>query len=371
MFAFPVCSFPLAGSQPQKTKSLKGLTKYSTNKRAHEVEDDSSDVSDVSLQSLKKVQVMPKNANAPRRPRKPEDAELEKSVASVATDRPNLLASLGAYRKEDTPTSSRSAGISTPPSSLPRSDILRSLEQYANDTHVEKSGDKCPLCEKPVDPEHYLQFWRDKDKKSAIRYQQMFCREHAKRSAVQQYMNKGYCEIDWDMLPTRIAQHSGRLTSILRNERPSYFRQLHADMDRQTGSRMMEENATLTRTGYYGSRGTRVMMESITSELADVIRDQAVKDPVVGSAGVANFVLRVLVPELAILLVMEDYKCSEQSAKGIIDESGELGALVNEDLGDELEAWDSNADDGGQDEDDVGKGEEDVGQEEEGPNATC
>ncbi|KAF2281369.1 uncharacterized protein EI97DRAFT_454575 [Westerdykella ornata] len=332
----------------QRKPATFGSKSYAQRKPAYEVEDDDSDLSDVSMVSVKSdIQERPKTSRPARRNK---DPELPTPGASVATNRPNLLISLGAYRKDNTPASSQSVSNSTPPSSFAAGETLGSLERYANDIVAETSNATCPLCEEPVDQQHYLDFWQC-GKKPTIRQQQLFCREHTKRSALEEYKKRGYPDIDWSILSARVAQHSAFLTAILQNERPSHYRELHAGMGRQTGSKMMESNATLTHTGYYGIRGRRTMMESIGSQLADVIRDQAIKDPVIGSAGgVANFVLRVLVPELAILLVMEDYECSEQTARGIIEESGELGCLVHEELPDEVQTWDSDEDDIEQDE---------------------
>ena len=50
------------------------------------------------------------------------------------------------------------------------------------------------------------------------------------------------------------------------------------------------------------------------------------------SGGVSGFVQAVLVPELAEQLVGEDMKVSAETAREIIDESAELGDLLNPDV---------------------------------------
>jgi hypothetical protein len=303
-------------------------------------DDDDSDLSDISMVSLpvkKKEEGKTAQENC-------------KTASTAKSDRPNLLEQLGAYR--DTPSNSQltatpngnESGQSTPLSSvpssaLPQAEPLHTLEQYAADIPTQKAAeDKCPLCETPVDPTHYREYWSKK--KRTARHERAFCQEHVRRAALEEYRQKGYPVIDWDALPSRIRSHHAYLTDIINNIQPSTYRDLYAQQasSRQTGSKMMETNFEMRKqTGYYGSRGSHVMMDAIMRELADDIRHAARRDHVVRLAGVANFVLRVLVPEVTVRLVMEDFGIGQKAAEECIKESGELGALVNEEVADEVE----------------------------------
>jgi hypothetical protein len=343
---------------------MESLMKYSTtNAPPPEPEDDDSDLSDVSMTSTVSLHEAKQKGTLRKPPHKkkyleavrhaPKD-DLPTPSSPTKRTKPSLLQSLGRYRGEPTPDAQVSdritldlnrSGSSTPLSSLqpddPSGECLQLLEQYAADLPGTESEDRCPLCDKSIDIDYYRSYWRGK--KSTVRNQQIFCREHTKHTALAEYKRRGYPEIDWSHLPSRIAKHHPLLESIIRNEHPSHYRDIQAEnvADRQTGRKMQETNVSLhlTQTGYYGSRGSRAMMETITDKLAGVIREYEVKDRVVASAGMANFVLRVLVPELTIRLVMEDYKLSERSmseAEEIVKKSGELGAVVNEELRDEV-----------------------------------
>ena len=73
--------------------------------------------------------------------------------------------------------------------------------------------------------------------------------------------------------------------------------------------------------------------DHIIAHLSDSLRKQATKDRLVNasgiSGGVSGFVQAVLVPELAEQLVREDMKVSDVRAREIVNESAELGDLLN------------------------------------------
>lgn len=286
---------------------------------------------------------------------KSETRKLPSSPAKAP--RPNLLASLGSYIQRSEPNLDPNAsGTSTPLSSMPGSDpatprdSLRALEEYVADLPEDDLDSKCALCQEPVDPDFSSQFWIGKDR--TVRNQTKFCKEHKIKSAQAEYRAKGFPPIDWQYLPRRIAKFHPALVEILRNEKESQYRRIHADKlvsgkAAALPSRRKDKSASElerelfqdspTSTGYYGPRGKRLMMETITSDLSDTIREVSAADPVVGRSGFAVFLQAVLVPELTVLLVMEDLGgVSVGVAEEAIRESGELGALLNEEVDDEV-----------------------------------
>ncbi|KAF2750811.1 hypothetical protein M011DRAFT_483731 [Sporormia fimetaria CBS 119925] len=332
------------------------------------------DLEDVSLEDLCKpaMETAKKNKgpprthgmkNSPLRPpsRKDETSNPFKTLAGFRDDKSrrkeetsDLFKTLAAYRQDT---------ISNPQSTTPsfddadasgtctlqsrfstRAQTLQELEQVAESIPAAPDDGKCPLCDSPVDVEQHRAFFASKTKARTIRDMQRFCHDHKKRTALQQYREKGYSTIDWDGLPNRISQHHDYISSIIKNEKPSKYRDTYMSLatERKTGATLMEENADLaTQTGYYGGRGRRAMMEAIMTTHGHVIYDYSLQDTAISAFGIANFVLRVLVPELTIVLVMEDFECGEERAVEIVGESGEIGNLANEEIEDRVEGGES------------------------------
>ncbi len=70
--------------------------------------------------------------------------------------------------------------------------------------------------------------------------------------------------------------------------------------------------------------------ENIMSRFASKLRRLAASDKLISSAGVSRYVQAVLVPELAVLLVMDDMKVDEEKAREVLRDSVEIGNLLNE-----------------------------------------
>ncbi len=70
--------------------------------------------------------------------------------------------------------------------------------------------------------------------------------------------------------------------------------------------------------------------DNIMSRFASKLRRLAASDKLISSAGVSRYVQAVLVPELAVLLVMDDMKIDEEKAREVLRDSVEIGNLLNE-----------------------------------------
>lgn len=66
------------------------------------------------------------------------------------------------------------------------------------------------------------------------------------------------------------------------------------------------------------------------SRFASKIRRLAASDKLISSSGVSRYVQAVLVPELAVLLVMDDMKADEEKAREVLRDSVDIGNLLNE-----------------------------------------
>ena len=70
--------------------------------------------------------------------------------------------------------------------------------------------------------------------------------------------------------------------------------------------------------------------ENIMTRFASKLRRLSTSDKLISSGGVSGYVQAVLVPELAVLLVMDDMSIDQEKAREMIRDSAEIGNLVNE-----------------------------------------
>ncbi|RDW78081.1 hypothetical protein BP5796_05933 [Coleophoma crateriformis] len=201
-------------------------------------------------------------------------------------------------------------------------------ERDANCTTI--SGIVCPVCNEPVD-EDDLKAWIEKTGKKNLDFTQQtkFCRSHQKKSAKTKWQSKGYPEINWDELDSRVSkQHT--LIKVLIRGGPCYYR---TALDRAVKSgkhRTLKEMSSGLVPGYYGSRGLRVMQENIMKNFSALLKERAMKDRLISARGVPSFVQAVLVLEVACVLIMEDMKIEEEEARTVLKDSIRLGELVND-----------------------------------------
>jgi hypothetical protein len=72
--------------------------------------------------------------------------------------------------------------------------------------------------------------------------------------------------------------------------------------------------------------------EHIIFELGSDFRLRAAKDRLLRNVGVGNYVVTVLVPELAVMLIKEDMKVDDETARQILQKSADLGETLHEDV---------------------------------------
>ena len=73
--------------------------------------------------------------------------------------------------------------------------------------------------------------------------------------------------------------------------------------------------------------------EFILDEFGSTFRRKADIDPLFRRVGVADYVNAILVPELTVMLIMEDMRVGEKEARTIFYEGARLGELLNEETG--------------------------------------
>ncbi|KAI9802196.1 MAG: hypothetical protein M1825_002916 [Sarcosagium campestre] len=199
---------------------------------------------------------------------------------------------------------------------------------------------RCPLCDAVVDQELLETF--NGGRRMNVRAQQDFCRTHRRKMAEEQWSRKSYPAIDWARLPRRIETHFALLDDVLHERRPSVFRD---ELQRLVGTgskralrhKLLSAGSTASKSGYYGSRGEKVMMDVLARRFSADMRQLAATNSLVMSGGWSAYVQEVLVPELATLLVQEDMQLpSAHEARLMLGESGDIGELLNEEEDDDL-----------------------------------
>jgi hypothetical protein len=167
-----------------------------------------------------------------------------------------------------------------------------------------------------------------------ISQQQKFCRLHREKSAREHWDNKGYPNIDWHSLDSRIEEHYGVLREILEGG-ASHYGNLFSQRIRSGGNKTLFKSAAESLTpGYYGSRGLKAMTENLVNEFSSLLRKRSVQDRLISARGNTAYIQAVLVPELTVRLITEDMSVDEETARSILQESIWVGDLLNEELGD-------------------------------------
>ncbi|KAL9119625.1 MAG: hypothetical protein Q9187_003825, partial [Circinaria calcarea] len=247
---------------------------------------------------------------------------------------------------------SLTSSLSSPPSSPYLEDLIlidSSIPEYQPpipDAH-------CPVCKESVPYALLESFIFDdttakQNNRMTMRRQALFCRMHRTQKAHSDWKARGYPIIDWPNLPKRLQRHHTVMEDILRGRQESYYRNVLEEKVKDGKTRTIVQDLMNlsekagSETGYYGSRGARVMMEHLVSSFSSHLRRLGSTDKlVVSSGGVSGYMQAVLVPELTVVLVQEDMDVDAERARAILKESADLGELVNEEEDEVLERGDS------------------------------
>jgi hypothetical protein len=280
----------------------------------------------------------------------PEDADLKR--ASRRSQATALYDQLGDWKKDRLPESSQ------PESSDPQDDVNDLREYLKQHPREAVEGSECPICRAPVESEYYWEYWAGTER--TIKNQNKFCHAHRTTSAWEEYRSEGYPDIIWEALPQRIRKHRMDLYKILNNDRPSVYRNRYEPIAltgkaaavpsrrkdlpnhvlQELESYVLDDQSTFP--GYYGPHGRRVITETVMKVLKNEIKNCS--DAVVQGSGPATFVQAVLVPETAILLIMEDNRVDREEAEEIRERTYDIGMLLNEEIEDRVEVHEQSDD---------------------------
>ncbi|KAL7004489.1 hypothetical protein EMMF5_005970 [Cystobasidiomycetes sp. EMM_F5] len=176
------------------------------------------------------------------------------------------------------------------------------------------------------------------------------CRQHREeRDIIPQGLQEGYPEpngIDWKAVPRRMEKYHRSLLSVVSGEQHSSFREEAIQEWQDKGARRMgnvlSEWTSFEQElpGYYGPRGFEIIMKWLND--AFVATSLLLADDV-KPLDVQGYLRRVLVPEVAILLIQEDNSqpgvpCSRVRAVRILKKSRAYGSAVFPSSGEDAEA---------------------------------
>ncbi|KAF4548315.1 Hypothetical protein D9617_29g006910 [Elsinoe fawcettii] len=197
----------------------------------------------------------------------------------------------------------------------------------------------CPICSAPVSKSWRIDWELEhlRGRRMNLRMQEKFCEAHKEQSAAETWKNAQYPEVDWKTLPKRLAKQKGKIEDILVGKRETIFRaeleERVKSKESKTVAKSIEAGGERGKTGYYGTKGAKIMMEWALKTFSTKLRRAAGEDRLMTSSGVAGgisgYVQAVIVPELALGLIMEDMELDETKAKKILAESEEIGDLLN------------------------------------------
>jgi len=207
-----------------------------------------------------------------------------------------------------------------------RTRLLMSSRRGNNEGGDSYSGLRCPMCNKPVDVSDLKEFGEMNTRK-----QERFCRSHQKKTAKESWTEKGYPEIDWDTLDSRISKHHKFIRRLI-NGGSCHYRDVLEETVKAGKDRNLLVATTSLTPGYYGPRGLRIISENIMEKFTPILKKRAPQDKLIAARGPTSFVQSVIVPEIATLLVTEDLDVGEEEARGILKDSADIGDLVNEEI---------------------------------------
>jgi len=186
----------------------------------------------------------------------------------------------------------------------------------------------CPMCQAPVDPDELKARG-----KMNTRAQEQFCQSHQRKTAQEDWENRGYPKIDWSKLPLRLSKLGKTIDSWINGEVSHYRSQYGARVAAGQDRTLRKQTSNLI-PGYYGSRGLQVISHHVMQNYTHLLKKVAPKDTLIAKNGVAAYVQAVLVFEIATLLIMEDMGVDGEKAREILDESVVIGELLQDEIQD-------------------------------------
>ncbi|KAI9740976.1 MAG: hypothetical protein M1834_002687 [Cirrosporium novae-zelandiae] len=271
----------------------------------------------------------------------PREPKFKNPVTSVSSSIPSSFATTSAESLFDSQpppssTTSLNSDLSNHNSSeFDLSDEERRLEFGDISTQL-PSQPCCPICNVEVDEEHLRNF--NIDRYSSVKNQSLFHKSHLQSEARQNWTKKGYPEIRWEDFEKRLKRFLPQVKELVDLKRDSFYRKAIESKPRARTRRakelMAEKGSNIFTPGYYGSRGKALMCDLLITTFSSNLQTAQSEDSLLKSLSVPIYVQEVLVPELTIILVKDDMNVDDEQARNILNESSELGDLLNAEVDD-------------------------------------
>lgn len=261
--------------------------------------------------------------------RMPDLPDFASSATTVGTDIPSIFEAPISPGGSNHTRSSSSSSLSS----------ARSPSPLEHDFELPPLSQRCPVCRKFVTDSTRL-FVPENLRKLTWQKQQDFCLDHQLSEARDFWEQSKYPEIQWDDLErNRIPAKLSSLKEIISRQRSSfYLDELDHRIQEAKGNRRKIQAylnhgvVDVAKPGYYGLKGSRIMVNAITESLTEALVDALQTDSAIRHAGVGAYVSAVLVPELTLLLVMEDMHLDDpEKGRRVLDEGSPVGVLLNPD----------------------------------------
>ncbi|KAK5410936.1 hypothetical protein LTR06_005825 [Exophiala xenobiotica] len=268
--------------------------------------------------------------------RMPELPDITSSATTSATDILSVF--------EDALSSNSKRQRSGSTSSLSSVDSMFILENEADmNEQIEPVEDRvrCPVCQRVVHDSISL-YIPENLRSLSFKQQQNFCSQHQVADAKELWEQRCYPDVDWEELEkSRIPAHLHSLKKLINRQTSSvYLDELDKKVKAAKGNQkairqyLREGVVEVAKPGYYGPKGTRIMVTAITEALTETLKEALQSDAVLRTAGVGGYVSAVLVPALTLRLVMEDMLLADDDVvegRRVLEESTNIGVLLNPD----------------------------------------
>jgi len=192
----------------------------------------------------------------------------------------------------------------------------------------------CQGCNEPL-PTGFLDTWKNGNFSEGhipmLEWMDI-CTEHKAVSLREEWMERGYPEIDWKGMKKRIETHYKPIKAIVHGETESPFMAIFKQQEKDVRGNpilLIQKDHRLQYPGYYGPRGANIMLHWLLRRFGNEITTRNNETSNLAHSSAAAFVQAVLVPEMAVRLIMEDMKITEKRAREVLEESRSIGEILN------------------------------------------
>ncbi|KAK6544200.1 hypothetical protein TWF694_000903 [Orbilia ellipsospora] len=277
---------------------------------------------------------------------------------------PKLLALLndtldkdGSGSDSDSDDSTSSKKRKRSPSGTPEEPIDLDDETTPKKTKSKKSKKvknkyTCFMCNEEVSKELYESYMPDLLKTMSVK--RKLHKSHKQAAAHAKKKRLGIPDIDWDILEDRCKEYfsylgdimAGKAKSHYRNVSEQFFKAKHQNGQSRTEAVFQKGNWEKEYPGYYGPRGRDIIADAISGSkliMAALKKLKQAKDVTLVNSGEGVYIQSILIPELAIRLIMDDFKMGEddiEKGRKLMLDTIDVGLALNDDNDDYSEVND-------------------------------